>query len=87
MLPNKPNEIFAYICHFIFAIVIAKSYDVVAKVTIDSDGKFLSGLDSLIPIIEILLVYVIIVSGWIGYTRSMIKWPHTNANMVHFDSC
>ena len=32
----------------------------------------------MIPGIELLLAYVVIVSGWVGYSRSMIKWPHTN---------
>lgn len=78
MIPKKPTEIFSYICHFIFAIIIANSYDVAAKIFINPAQSFLSDFNSLTSAFELSLAYVIIISGWVGYSRSMIKWPHTN---------
>ena len=69
---------FSYICHFIFAIVIATSYDTATLVFVNPNMPFLSSPESLIFGLEMLLAYVAIVSGWVGYSRSMIKWPHSN---------
>lgn len=81
LTPKKPNEIFAYICHFIFAIVIATSYDTATQIFINPEIPFLSNLDSVISSFEICLAYVAIISGWVGYSRSMIKWPHKNTKI------
>lgn len=78
MIPKKPAEIFSYICHFIFAIIIANSYDTATKIFINPEKIFLSDFSLIIPALELLLAYVIIISGWVGYSRSMIKWQHTN---------
>ena len=78
MIPKKPAEIFSYICHFIFAIIIANSYDTATKIFIAPEKIFLSDSNLIIPALELLLAYMIIISGWVGYSRSMIKWQHTN---------
>lgn len=78
MIPKKPNEIFSYICHFIFAIVIASTYETATNVFMNPEIPYLSNTDSFISSLEIFLAYVAIISGWVGYTRSMIKWPHKN---------
>ena len=98
-MPKTTTEIFPYICHFIFAIVIATSYESASRVFIDPEKPFILDyiffilekpflFDSsvFIPHAELLLVYIIIISGWVGYSRYMIKWPHTNtkAGAVRF---
>ena len=75
-LIKKPNEVFSYICHFIFAIVIALSYETAIPVFMNSDVPFLSSFDSIMPGVELFVAYVVIISGWIGYSRSMVRWPH-----------
>ena len=35
-----------------------------------------SGLNPLLASLELIVAYVAIVSGWLGYARSVYKWPH-----------
>ena len=78
MVPKNPLEIFAYICHVIFAIIIATSYESAIKLFINPKESFLMNSTFVIYGLEFLLAYSAIISGWIGYARSMMKWPHTN---------
>ena len=81
---QKPNEVFSNICHFVFAIVIATSYNTAAQIFINPDKPFLSDSSTIIPGLELLLAYITIVSGWVGYSRSMAKWPHKNTKAGTF---
>ncbi len=87
---KKDKDIFSSICHFIFAVVIAISYNTAAGVFFDPEVffnpgvSFLTNLDSVIPILELLLAYVAIISGWVGYSRSIKKWPHTDGKLGAF---
>lgn len=58
--------------------MIATSYDTATHVFINPETPFLSNTDSIVTSFEMLLAYVAIISGWVGYSRSMIKWPHKN---------
>ena len=78
MIFKKPNDVFSYISHFIFAIVIATTYDTAILVFMNPDMPFLSDVDSGVASLEIFLAYAAIISGWVGYSRSLIKWQHTN---------
>lgn len=86
MTPRKRTEIFAYICHFIFAIIIANSYETATEVFINPGWTFLTDSSALTSALELFLAYVIAISGWVGYARSMTKWPHadTKAGTVRF---
>lgn len=84
---KKPPDIFSYICHFIFAVIIATSYEHAAHVFINPEKPFLEDALSVILGLELLLAYTAIVSGWVGYSRSMIKWPHTNTKSGSFRFC
>lgn len=78
LILKKRADIFSYICHFIFAIILANSYETATSVLIDPGWEFLSNGNTIISGMELLLAYTITISGWVGYSRSMIKWPHTN---------
>ena len=78
LTPKKPAEIYSFIAHFIFAVIIATSYETAIQVFINPDKALFSDFDSLIPSFELLLAYTAMVSGWVGYSRAMLKWPHTN---------
>ena len=81
MIPKKHTEIFSYICHFIFAIIIANSYGIAYNVFFSSNGTFITNSDLVMPTIELIFVYFIIISGWVGYARSMVKWQHKNSKL------
>lgn len=76
VIPKKPEEAFSFICHFIFAIVIANSYDLAARVFLSTAEPAYSGLDPFLATLELSVAYVAILSGWLGYVRSVRKWPH-----------
>ena len=74
----KPHEIYSFIVHFIFAIILTQSFTITSSILFFPDDPIYTNQDSFIQAIELLFVYVIIISGWVGYSRSMIKWPHTD---------
>lgn len=78
LTPKKPAEIYSFIVHFIFAIIIGTSYQVALVVLINPEKPLFQDFVSIIPSLELLLAYTAIISGWIGYSRSMLKWAHTN---------
>ena len=86
-VPKNPTEVFSYICHFIFAIIITTSYESANEILINPEKPFLSDSSLFIPSTELFLAYTIIVSGWVGYSRSMIKWPHTDTKYGAFRFC
>lgn len=45
IIPQKPEDAFPLIGHFIFAIVIASSYDLAARVFLSPEDPVYSGLD------------------------------------------
>ena len=73
--PKEAQYIFPFVCHFIFAIIIANSYEVAAEVFLRPEVPIYSSLESILPAMELVVAYTAIISGWIGYSRSMIKWP------------
>lgn len=81
MTPKDPPEVFPYIIHFIFAIVIANSYVTAKQVFVDSWPLLLHNYDVLAHILGLVVVYIIIISGWIGYSRSLIKWPYKDTKL------
>lgn len=76
LIPQEPQDAFPFICHFIFAIVIANSYDLAARVFLRPDDPVYSGLDPFLTALELSVAYVAIIAGWLGYARSVYKWPH-----------
>lgn len=84
---KKPTDAFSYISHFIFAVIIASSYESATDVFVNSEKPFLADPSSAILGFELLLAYTAVVSGWVGYSRSMIKWPHTNTKSGAFRFC
>lgn len=86
IIPQKPEDAFPLIGHFIFAIVIASSYDLAARVFLSPEDPVYSGLDPFLVALELTVAYVSIISGWLGYARSVHKWPHrdTKFGMLRF---
>ena len=85
-IPQKPELAFPFICHFIFAIVIAGSYDLASDVLLYPADPAYSSLDRFLDFLELAVAYVAIISGWLGYARSEHKWPHrdTKSGMLRF---
>ena len=84
MSPKKPAEIYPFIIHFIFAVIISISFSLTAGIFISPKIPIFSNFESLFPVIEILMIYILVISGWVGYSRSLIKWPHTNTKSGTF---
>ena len=84
--PQKPADAFPFICHFIFAIIIASSYDTASDVVLYPEDPAYSSLDQFLDFLELAVAYVAIISGWLGYIRSVYKWPHrdTKYGMLRF---
>ena len=72
---SDPN-IFPYIVHIIFAVVIATSYTIVADIYVSEETIV---FDNFITIntLELILAYVVLILGWIGYSYAIREWEYT----------
>lgn len=72
---TRTSGFYQYAVHLVYAIIIALSFDVAIQVFIpiqifwQSYDHFLNGMG-------LLLAYVFVVSGWVGWTKSIIDRPH-----------
>ena len=73
---KNPTEFYAFAIHAIYAVILASSFDI-SRDAIISLSK-ITNFNDVVHTISIVLVYTILISGWIGYTRSVSVRPHTN---------
>jgi hypothetical protein len=75
--PQTVRDFFQYAIHVIYAIILTTSFDIAAKVSIPI-GKINPVLHetNFVNAMGLLLVYIVIISGWVGYTKSIAKRPH-----------
>ena len=64
--------------HFIYAIVIAHSFAIASGLLIPLNDVFTS--EKIIQTLALFLAYIIIISSWIGYTRSISVKPHKDTS-------
>lgn len=63
--------------HFIFAIIIAQSFVIASDILIPIDGVAENAHRAL----NLILSYVVIIAGWVGYARSMSVMPHKDSRL------
>jgi hypothetical protein len=79
---KEPGEIFSYVCHIIFAVIIAISYESATNILINSEKPLLSNMLYYgVWMLELLLAYLMLVSGWINYGRSMMVWQYSDGKL------
>ena len=66
---------YQYAVHLIFAIIIASSFELASEILIPLDGAF-TDKNNLVLASSLLLSYVVIIAGWVGYALSMSTKPH-----------
>ena len=77
MLPRNPanaTEFYPFSAHLIYAVIVTLSFEIAGNVFIPFDKAF-SSYDNALSI-SLLLSYAFIISGWVGYTKSISKRPH-----------
>lgn len=73
--PKNIQEFYPFAVHIIYAVIIALSFDIATKVFVPLESIFVS-YDSFLRCLALLLSYFFIISGWMGYTKSIAKRPH-----------
>lgn len=74
--PKTLPEFYQFAMHAIYAVVIGLSFDVSRKVVIPFEN--IKNYPGAIETGILVLAYFIVVTSWIGYTKSVIKKPHTS---------
>jgi len=75
MSVNRVPEFYQYAIHLVYAVIIALSFDVAKDLFIPIQ-HFWATYENFENGVALLLVYVVIISGWIGWTKSIIDKPH-----------
>jgi hypothetical protein len=79
LLPRNPanvTEFYPFAVHIIYAVIVTISFEIAGNVFIPFNTAF-SSYDNILRSTSLLLSYVFIISGWVGYTKSINKRPHT----------
>ncbi len=71
----KVSEFYQYAIHLVYAIIIASSYDVAIRLFIPIQN-FWTSYDTILNGIALLFAYIIVISGWVGWTKSIQNKPH-----------
>jgi hypothetical protein len=70
-------EFYPFSVHLIYAVIIAISFGEAARVVIPINSIW-SSYDNLERSFALLFAYFIIISGWVGYSKSISKRPHSD---------
>ncbi|AIF83240.1 hypothetical protein NTE_01167 [Candidatus Nitrososphaera evergladensis SR1] len=80
MLPKTVQEFYPFAVHTIYAVIITLSFEVASHLLIPIENVF-SSWDNILRSAGLMLAYIIIISGWIGYTKSISKRPHSENHL------
>ena len=85
IIPNKVrvSDFYQYAIHLIFAIIVASSFDQAFHILIPLDKVF-ADISSLALAASLLFSYIVIITGWVGYARSMSIQPHKDNHKDSF---
>ena len=86
-MADKVSEFYQYAVHLVYAIIIALSYNVAIEVFIPIQN-FWASYDGFLNGIALLFAYIVVVSGWVGWIKSIQNKPHKisffgNSRFVH----
>jgi hypothetical protein len=70
-------EFYPFSVHLIYAVIIAISFGEAARVIIPINSIW-SSYDNIERAFALLVAYFIIISGWVGYSKSISKRPHSD---------
>jgi hypothetical protein len=74
--PNPP-EFYAFAIHTIYAIILAVSFQTAQELFIPFN--MIEDYGEMVNTVAVFFVYMLLISGWIGYTRSISERPHTSS--------
>lgn len=79
MIPANPTnikEFYPFAIHIIYAVIITLSFQIAGDIFVPFDSIFTS-YDMEVRAFAVLLNYIVVISGWIGYTISISKREHS----------
>jgi hypothetical protein len=76
LFPNPP-EFYAFAIHTIYAIILAVSFQTAQDLFIPFSK--IEDYGEMVNTVAVFFVYMLLISGWIGYTRSISERPHRSS--------
>jgi len=74
LFPKDLSEFYQHSVHLIYAVIIAQTYSIVSDIFIPLNK--LDTYDGAVNAIALGFAYFVIISGWIGYFKSIKRDPH-----------
>ena len=68
------SEFYPKTVHVMFAVVVATSFSPAADIMVPIDAALEP--DHLVASIMLVLSFLVVILGWIGYARSALRWPY-----------
>ena len=75
----KRTQFYAQAIHVLFAIVLGQSFMLASDIMIPIQSLFEP--DNHMTVMALIFAYILIVSGWVGYSRSVSIKPHKDTNL------
>ena len=73
------TQFYAQAIHVLFAIVLGQSFMLASDILIPFQSILKP--DNHTTVMALIFVYILIVSGWAGYTKSILNQPHKDTNL------
>lgn len=76
------NDLYQYAVHLIYAVLIGQSFSIASKVFVPIENLF--NFEGFSHGCALFLVYTIVITGWVGWTKSITKNPHSPNALGNF---
>jgi hypothetical protein len=73
--PKNVTQFYPFAVHIIYAVIVTLSFEIASRVLVPFSLAF-SSYDAVLRSTAISLSYFLIISGWVGYSKSISKRPH-----------
>lgn len=78
--PKSSQDFYQFAVHVLYGIVLATSFDLIGTIMIPIESlNPISHFDKFVNFLALMMIYVILISGWLGYAKSIGLKPHKGA--------
>lgn len=82
MYPKTLTDFYQYAIHLIYAVIIGQSFSLASVIFVPIENLF--SFDGFLKGSALFLAYVIVITGWVGWSKSITRNPHSPNALGNF---
>jgi len=80
--PKTLTDFYQYAIHLIYAIIISQSFSLASVIFVPIENLF--SFEGFLKGFALFLAYTIVITGWVGWSKSIIRNPHSENVLGNF---